>query len=166
MTKVSATKYGCKNISVLLKNSILTVIQVNLQFVIIYNPLSTTTESEFLYLLFSKFETLSAAVAWENGLYNFFTLLDEIKVIYSWQKFEYPLYIAKNNAYCPKTVFIVVHSPTSQPTKQIFFLMVQFYGLIGLTSVHRQKAKLSTRSGWHQILLVLGTKGTCKLDIR
>ena len=69
-------------IFVLLKNSTLTVIQVNLQFVIIYNPLSTTTESEFLYLIFSKFETLSAAVAWENGLYNFFTLLDEIKVIF------------------------------------------------------------------------------------
>ena len=36
-------------------------------------------------------------------------------------------------------------SPTSQPTKQIFFLMGLFYGL---TPVHRRKAKVSTRSGW------------------
>ena len=32
--------------------------------------------------------------------------------------------------------------------------MCLFYGL---TPVHRQKAKLSTRSGWHQILLVQAT---------
>ena len=34
---------------------------------------------------------------------------------------------------------------TYQPTKQTFFLMGLFYGL---TPVHNQKAKLSTRSGW------------------
>ena len=39
--------------------------------------------------------------------------------------------------------------------KTDFFLMGLFYGL---TPVHNEKAKLSTRSGWHQILLVFGIK--------
>ena len=61
---------------------------------------------------------------------------------------KFQIYMIKHEILDPMKL-----SPTCQPTKQIFFfLMGLFYGL---TLVHRQKAKLSTRSDlvaniWHQ----------------
>ena len=70
---------------------------------------------------------------------------------------SHPLFVKKKIFSHP--LFQSLHtgllSPTCQPIKQIFFLMGLFYGL---TQVHRQKAKLSTRSGWHQSLLIFGIK--------